>query len=161
MYKNLYLSVTKFIILIAMIAFSFTITWQIFEIPYLTSQTINGQTIYYYDFENYLNNIQLNWDGLRDIWGDLIPWRTWISDITLNNWTNALANNIALLFDYIYMPINLICTIFRTIAFLMVKAFSILGLITTEITINGITYTPPWFITMFNFIRQKFIIPYI
>lgn len=161
MYKRIYLDITKIILILGLLAFSFSITWNILEMPYIRTMTINGVTLYTYDAENYLNNIQLSWDGLAQLWKELIPTRTWESGGSLLNW-DPLMNNLALIFDWIYMPINFILTILRTIAFIIIKLFSMLGIITIPNTIiNGVTYNPPWFASLFNTIKDYFFIPYI
>lgn len=161
MYKGLYLTLTKLTILLGIVAFSFTITWTIFEIPYLQQTTINNVDIWYFESELYLNNLQLSWDGLQEIWSELLPPRIFNDPSIEHSW-DMLWNNLACVFDYLYMPINFLLTILRSIAFMVVKFFSILGMVTLPNTqINGVLYQPPWFVNMFNTIRDNFFIPYI
>lgn len=161
MYKNIFLDISKLIILLGCIAFSFTITWTIIELPYLTKNTINGQTIYIYDTQTYLSNLQLGWTGLQEIWQELLPTREWQNGGSLINWS-PMFNNLALVFDWVYMPINLILTIIRTLSYVIIKLFSFIGLITIpNTTINGVVYQPVWFVNLFITIKDYFIIPYI
>ena len=69
--------------------------------------TINGITIYTFDLRLHLKNIADAADWRPLINTDVLPARQWIANWTdAASWWNALTNNIAYVFDWLYMPIN-------------------------------------------------------
>lgn len=146
----------KYIIIIALISLVSTWAFGIYN-NMIQETTINGITIKTFDIRIYLNNVSNAWNTAALDFETILPDREWDDTAAWNNW-DGLFNNIALLFDYLYLPINFVLYILRWIAWILRLALAIIGWnISTDgngVYFSNLAYILTW-------ITQNLMIPYL
>ena len=131
--------------------------------PYIyTTTQYNGIELTYIDTALYARtlNAYFNISNIGELLRLDLPSRQWISNGA--DVIYIISNNIAVIFDWLYMPINIVLWVFRLIAFVFYSTFMLLGMTPAGgIIVNGQTYQPEWFMTTLNWIVQNLAIPYI
>lgn len=129
--------------------------------PYLqTTTTEFGQKITYYDYGTYFTQLNNSFNNFGQQLQIDIPERTW-KNVGGLDWFEDLANNLAVIFNWIYFPINVILWPIRLLSWAIKETLILLGFVEFQTTINGITYNPEWFMKTLSFLSQKLAIPYI
>lgn len=123
------------------------------QFSFISQQTINGQTLTTFNLSGYLENLSNNWNGFPIGFDKILPPRTWADT---GDWWADAGNNIALVFDWIYFPLNLILYIIRIFAWVLILVLSLLGFTMNmqATTITGINDLLPWLV-------NNLMIPYI
>lgn len=151
--KNAILKVIVFIIVIGILGMAFNNAFGYETIMYLQKEQItmanNGHFyIWKIDFWNYIKNIQLTTSNLS-ILQFKTPTRQFNSDI---------ANNLALIMDFLIMIINLLLYPMKVGAYLIQNFLAILGINTdTSAQYNGLA----WLVIFVRDILGQIAIPYI
>lgn len=118
--------------------------------------TEQGIDMYIIDVHTYLNNL----GGINNMtpppFKELLPTRTWKA-IAGNDWYMDLVNNLALLFDWIYMPINVIMYVVEWICYGLLVIFTCLGWPLTQT--NGVYDSV--IIGILNWFSQNLFIDYL
>lgn len=98
----------------------------------LQLQTINGIKIYVFNLNQHIQNIQ-NASDLRPLIDvNIFPEKEWINAFTLE----ALTNNIAVVFNWLYMPINVFLTPLRFSCYITKLTFTLLGVANDNAIMN-------------------------
>lgn len=150
----------KPLILIAVVSLAVTTA---FNLPNLliTTEYINGVKISHFNLQTYLNSISNAWESNALNFEDILPDREWeeiTSSFVESQFWEAIGNNIALLFDYVYFPINFILWVLRWICWLVKILLTIIGW-PTMMNTNG-TYDSV-LTTILVWIIQNLQIPYL
>lgn len=159
--KKIFIDTLALFIVIAFFGITFKNFFGIAN-PYLQTTIVQetGIKITYYDYGAYI--VQLN-NSFNTFGQELqLEWppRVWKSVAGLD-WFDDLVNNLAFIFDWIYMPINVVLWPMRLSAWIVKQVFVILGFVAETQTINGTTYNPEWFMKTFTWMSEHLAIPYI
>ena len=160
--KKLFIDTLGIFLIICFFAFTFKTFFNI-QSPYLITYVADtGIKITYYDYGQYFIQVSNSFNTFGAQLQLEFPWRTWQTNMDLTNWLSVLMNNIAFIFDWMYMPINIALWVLRLMAWIIKSALVILGFIEFANTpINGIVYQPEWFMTTLTWMSQNLSIPYI
>ena len=117
------------IIILGLIAIAFNLIFGYGTIDFVYRERIEGGLWYYrYDTVGYLNNIQTSITDVAVLKLDM-PTRQW--DTTawdLTNWANILGNNLAVMFDYWVMLINISLYPLRVGAYFIKQILALIGI---------------------------------
>lgn len=154
-------------IIICLIAYVLSIHLKIINIPYMYTETYNygniTTTMYKYDFLGYIRNIENSFTNIQ-ILELKFPERQWINTTSTfleKDFWDALINNIALIFDWLYMPINIILYPIRLILWLIRNLLTILGMNYQTIYYNEQIIEPNAIMQLLNNIVNNLYIPYV
>lgn len=114
----------------------------------LENVTINGVSLWRLNTTNYFDNLSKAWTSTSLSFDNIKPNKTWKSIGFFD--FNGLFNNLCVIFDWIYFPINLLLWVIRWIVWIVRGLFAMLGL---DIE-NGI-------MTIFTWVINNLMIPYI
>ena len=150
----------KPITIIALI--SIVATW-VFNIQnvLISEQTINNVRIKVVDLRLYLLNISNAWQSNALNFNDILPTRLWeevTGSIIDSTFWNALFNNMALIFDWLYFPINFILWLLRWLCWLLKIVLAIIGW-NVGYNSNGVYYSQ--LVEILVWITDNLMIPYI
>ena len=160
--KRAILKIITFTIVIGVFALAFNMAFGNQTITYLTKIRVNttqGNNFYYYkfDFWNYLKNIQLTTSDISVLTFEM-PTRTWQSPTDITDFFPIIANDLAVILDYVIMIINILLYPLRVGAYLIRNVLAILGVNTdTTNEYNGLA----WLIKFVRDILSRIAIPYI
>lgn len=150
--KHALLKAITFTIVIGILAMAINNAFGYETIVYLQKQQININELHFYiwkiDFWNYFKNIQLTTSNLS-ILEFKLPTRQWNSDV---------ANNFALVVDYLIVQINVLLYPLKIGAYLIQNVMAIMG-INNDInaTHNGLA----WLVQFVRDILSNIAVPYI
>ena len=100
---------------------------------FVDTRVINGQTIYTFNWYTYINNLNNAWTTTTLSFEEILPSREYIdlNDIGFDpldeDYWGAIYNNIALTFDWIYFPINIILWLIRWLAWVFKLVLALIG----------------------------------
>lgn len=124
------------------------------------SETINGMKILVFDYKIYVDSLTNSFMTNALQFEDILPNRTW-QEVQGAVWDevfwNSLFNNMALIFDWLYFPLNFLLWIIRWISWVMRVALALIGWDFT--TVNG-EYNST-LIKVLTWIIEQLMIPYI
>ena len=126
----------------------------------ITDTTINGVAIKTVDLRTYLINITNAWETNALNFEDILPSRQWeevTGSVIDSTFWNALFNNMALIFDWLYFPINFILWILRWISWLLKLLLAVIGWNVGQN--NGVYYSQ--LVEILVWITKNLMIPYI
>lgn len=134
----------KYTMMIGLLSFVFAFALNI-EMSFIGTETINGQTLTTFQLDAYLRNLSNTWNGYPLQFRDILPPRTWDSTGT---W-DAIFNNLAYIFDWIYFPLNLVLYVVRWFAWILCLVFALFGFTMTvnPETITGLNDILPWLVS--------------
>lgn len=147
MVKRILLLITGIILIQygGFLLFSFNNDEMLETISYLSTRTINGQTFYIYNFNQYVNDLEFN----RFIeWGQNFIKQNITDLVKFDNLLNSLKS----VYNVLVFPINLMLeTTFSLTAVFSMQISAILGIKTND---NW------WFGSLLNWLAYSFNIPY-
>lgn len=121
---------------------------------------VNGFDMVKFDVLGYLKNINIASTELPPAFNSILPTRTYQEGAGLDFFP-ALANNLAMIFDWLYFPINFILYILRWLAYIWKLFFSILGWPMTYNIVNGEKVYDSQVIFVLQTVIEGLMIPYI
>ena len=150
--KHALLKAVTFTIVIGILAMAINNAFGYETIVYLQKQQINVNNTHFYiwkiDFWNYFKNIQLTTSNLS-ILEFKLPTRTWNNDV---------ANNFALVVDYLIVQINVLLYPLKIGAYLIQNVMAIMGINSNvNATHNGLK----WLVQFVRDILSNIAVPYI
>jgi hypothetical protein len=160
MIKKIFLDTLGIILVICFFAVTFKTFFGI-NTPYLQTYTTElGQQITYYDYSAYFMQINNSFNNFGQQLQLQLPSRQWVNVGGLD-WFADLANNLAVVFNWIYFPLNVILWPIRLLTWILKETLILLGFVEFTTTVNNVTYNPEWFMTTLSWLSQNLAIPYI
>lgn len=150
----------KPLILIALV--SLTITWAFnIQNTMITTQTINGIKIMTFNAHTYMQNISNAWRTNALNFQDIIPptqWEDVSGNMLQSQFWESLVNNMAVIANWAYFPINFVLWILRWVTWLCNILLAIIGWNTQQDAYGNYNSN----LVMINdWITQNLMIPYI
>ena len=122
MVKNIKTTII-FLILIGTIGIAINMIFGTGNVTYLSRFQVEGVTYYKYDFHAYFENVTDNIQAVTEL-NLQLPTRTWINNLS---WS-SLANNLAIILDYIIFGLNILMYPFRIGGYIIINTWTILGI---------------------------------
>lgn len=129
-----------------------------------TITTNSGLTMYKLDLHKYIYNLENMWKANTLQFNQLIQTRTWqTTNATMlqSEFWNVMINNLAYIFNWLYLPINIICFILRFVMYLAYLILGFLGFNTEYTALNGTINSTSPLMGIIEWIFTYFQIPYI
>lgn len=109
------------------------------------------------DIPKYLDNLSNAWTNNPLNFEDILPSRTWQNGGNIVNW-EPIFNNLALIFDWIYFPLNLLLWVIRWLCWVIRGISAVCG-ISVYVSPTGVYNSN--LISILDFVIDKFMIPYV
>lgn len=142
--------ITSIIIMLGTIGYIINSIFNRNSVSFLHPIVISGETYYTYDLLGYIKNIKETITDLS-ILELATPEREWSNAGNIQ----AIINNLVVIFNWIYMPINVILWPIRIVGYLLLNLLALIG-----INIQNPTYSSGLIKTL-TWITQNLSIPYI
>lgn len=155
------LTIIGFTVILGVLAIAFNTAFGNQTVTYLTKVRIEFGTFHFYmwkfDFTEYVKSLELSTSDLSKLQFKL-PTRQWRWTGDINDWFTDLANDLAVILDYIIVVANALLYPLRVGAYLLRNILAILGVnADTSNANNGLA----WLITFVNNIMEYAQIPFI
>lgn len=135
--KLLLTRIIPFATLLCFVCFGITIVFNVNNLTYLTQRTINGQTMYYFDFIHYIDNVDIEilqratdnvidttpFQNIIDRWEEL-----WADGYDVGDIVISIINGFTFIANIVILLINLILLIPKLIAGILLTALSLMGI---------------------------------
>lgn len=150
----------KPLIFIALVSLTTTVAFNI-QNTMITTEIINGIKIYHFNLQTYLQNMNNAWQTNALNFEDIIPPTQWVEvtgNMLQNEFWRSLINNLAVIANWAYFPINFILWLLRWVTWLCNILLAVIGW-NTQKDAMGNYYSN---LVMINdWVTQNLMIPYI